>query len=299
MANVIANHTGIAAVNSTTHLRVYSTTVDGSVVESQYEGAWTGSLVPQNVIGQGKILTPLSATSVALSNIRVYFLNNNNYLQESAYDSGSGWYSGALSSKSFAVAPYSSVGATYISNTALRVYAQLPDNTIQEFLYDSSSSGWLKGSSLGQALPGTDIAVISNRASSTLSIRVYFQDASLNVIEKAYDNGKGWYTGSLTFPVSIPRASLGALSWTDSSWHIRLYYSALGNPNLIKEKAWDGSWADGQFSEASIPASRVAGLVVAPGDLRVYLQNGTEVTAVSEWMSDNGWEIGANVAGGY
>jgi hypothetical protein len=165
MAELIANHTGIAAVNHSAHLRIYATAVDGSVVESQYEGKWTGGLPSRNTIGHGKILTPVSATNLgSFNSIRVYFLDSKNQLQEAAWDTGKGWYTGALSNQ-FTVAPFSSVASTFIheKSTDLRVYAQLSDFTIQEFVYTPGEQ-WAKGASLGRALAGTNIAVASNRA---------------------------------------------------------------------------------------------------------------------------------------
>ncbi|KAI1148545.1 fucose-specific lectin [Nemania diffusa] len=303
MAELIANHTGIAAVNYASHLRVYATTVDGSVVESQFEGKWTGGVPPRNTIGHGKILTPVSATNLGhFNSIRVYFLDSRNQLQEAAWDSGKGWYTGALSNQ-FTVAPFSSVAGTFISEKGsdLRVYAQLPDLTIQEFVYTPGSQ-WAKGASLGRALAGTDITVVCNRAAyPNLKMRVYFQDPKLNIVEKAYDSSTGWYEGQLSLASSIPRCSLGAVSWNDNSFHIRVYYGVVeGSTNRIREMCWDGRWAQGQFNQPCIPGSQVAAISLSAGDLRAYLQNGYAVTAVSEWATGaSGWAIGTNIAGEY
>ena len=120
---------------------------------------------------------------------------------------------------------------------------------------------------------------------------VYAQDASLNVFEKAWD-GNGWYTGQLKFANPVVRASLGVTSWGDTgnSLGIRIYYGAPGN--VIKEKGLDGTggWYDGSFSQSSIPASNVAAI---PSDiLRVYLQNGSKETALTEFAWNNGWVLG-------
>jgi hypothetical protein len=107
----------------------------------------------------------VSATNLgSFNSIRVYFLDSKNQLQEAAWDRGKGWYTGALSNQ-FTVAPFSSVAGTFIfeKQSDLRVYAQLPDFTIQEFVYTPGGQ-WAKGTSLGRALVGTDIAVVCNRA---------------------------------------------------------------------------------------------------------------------------------------
>lgn len=287
--NDILIRTALAAVREDDHLRVYETDVQGGIREVQYDGQWTGG-EPRNMIARGKIGTPVAATSIGLQHIRVYYVTPDNCLGEAAYDSGSGWYDGNLSAQKFDVAPESSVAAVFLGGqTTLRVYGQLPDNTIQEWVY-TGEHGWTGGSNLGPALPGTQIAA-TTWGNSPLHIRVYAQDTSLNVFEKTWD-GRGWHTGGLGFSNPIPRAALAVTSWGGDGEQlgIRLYYGA--PDNVIREKAWDGGggWYDGGFEAACIPASNVAAIPL--GILRVYLQNGTEDTAVTEYMWSDGWRVG-------
>ncbi|KAK0713649.1 fucose-specific lectin [Lasiosphaeria miniovina] len=282
--------TGLAAVRKDAHIRVYETAVDGGIREVQYEGGWGGGKA-NNTIAVGKIGTPVAATSLGLENIRVYYIGADNKLKEHAYDAGKGWYNGNLSSAGFDVAPYSGVSAVFLGGRAvLRVYAQIANNTIQEYVC-INGKGWSQGSNLGAALPGTQIAATS-WGTSSIHIRVYFQGTNLNVVERGWD-GSGWYTGGLSFSSKVVRTALGVTSWGDSGsgLGIRLYYGAADN--YIKEKAWDGNggWYDGGFSQPTIPASNVAAI---PLDiLRVYLQNGTDGTAVTEFAWGNsGWVSG-------
>ncbi|KAK4169691.1 fucose-specific lectin [Cladorrhinum sp. PSN259] len=284
--NEIQVRSGVAAVRKDSHLRIYETAVDGGIREVQYEGSWGGG-TSRNVIATGKIGTPVAATSLGLEHIRVYYVTADNKLGEAAYDSGKGWYNGDLTKANFSVAPYSSVAAVYLRHeSVLRVYAQHTDDTIQEYCWDGK--GWTKGTNLGQALPGTQIAA-TTWGTKDLHIRVYAQDADLNIFEKAWDGG--WSTGQLRFANKVTRAALGVTSWGEgSSLGIRLYYGAPGD--LIKEKAWDGSgnWYDGGFSQPCIPASSVAAI---PLDvLRVYIQNGTKNTAFTEYAWNGGWVVG-------
>jgi hypothetical protein len=127
--NQILFPTALAAVRRDSSLRIYETGVDGGVREAQYEGKWTGG-TSNNVIGTGKIGTPLAATSIGLSNIRVYYVGNDNKTKEACWD-GSGWYTGGFS---YEVAPYSTISAVFLGGKiVLRVYGQLPNNTIQEW----------------------------------------------------------------------------------------------------------------------------------------------------------------------
>jgi len=289
--------TPIAAVNSTNHLRVYTMDVSGAIRESQYEGQWTGGQ-PDNVIARAKIYSPVAATSKELTNIRVYYLSNDNKLQEACYDAGKGWYGGALNHSNFAVAPYSKLAASFLavgSALQLRVYAQQPDNTIQEYGYDNSSSGWQRMTNLGAALPGSEIASTSYRTSK-LCIRVYFQSTNHNLIEKCYDSAP-WYTGGFSVQSAIPRCPIAATSFNASSngVSLRVYYGTGGD--RILEKGYDSSnWYDGGFSVNSIPGSEVAVINWGGGsgiNLRVYFQKGTKVTGVTEWMWNGGWSQGA------
>lgn len=120
---------------------------------------------------------------------------------------------------------------------------------------------------------------------------VYYQDAKLNLVEKAWD-GKGWYQGGFHVANKVPRAPLGVTSWGEgNSLGIRVYYGTVSN--VIKEKGWDGSsggWYDGGFSQESVPGSRVCAI---PLDiLRVYIQNGTLSTAVTEFAWEGKWVVG-------
>lgn len=108
----------------------------------------------------------------------------------------------------------------------------------------------------------------------------------------------GWYNGGLSFPAP-PRTSLSATSFNASSSGIalRVYYSTTSNGNQVLEKAWDGNgWYDGAFVAPSIAGTDSAVISWASGNslqLRVYLQNGTDVTAVSEWVWSGGkWSPG-------
>jgi hypothetical protein len=292
-AEQIIFRTGIAAVNSTSHLRVYTQDTSGGIRESLYENGWANGTA-QNVIARGKLGTPIAATSKELKNIRVYYVSEGNILKEACYDSGRGWYDGDLSRMNYQVAPYSKVAACFLAGTdelLLRVYAQQNDNTIQEFGYDQDGKGWQKMTNLGQALPGTEIASTSFKASQ-LGIRVYLQDNNLKLFEKAYDNGKGWYTGGFSVQSAPPRTSLAATSFGSIS--LRVYYGTADN--RIQEKGYDSNeWYDGGFNERCIPGSEVAVIHWGSGgdlNLRVYYQLGELVTGVTELMWNGGWRVG-------
>jgi hypothetical protein len=77
----------------------------------------------------------------------------------------------------------------------------------------------------------------------------------------------------------VTRASLAAVSFDGP--HGRLFYTA--PDGHIKEKASGGRWSDGGFDQPALPASNVAVVSLGSTDLRIYLQNGTDNTAVTEF----------------
>ncbi|OBT70265.1 hypothetical protein VE03_00307 [Pseudogymnoascus sp. 23342-1-I1] len=296
-ASDIILNTAIAAVNNNDHLRVYTQDTKGGIRESLYEGKWQNGN-GGNTIVTAKPNSPIAATSKELNEIRVYTLSTDNVLTETAYSANRGWYTGDLGTKKFVVAPHSKIAATFLatgSSLQLRVYAQLPDNTIQEYGYDSPSSGWVKQTNLGIAVAGSSIATTSFNFSS-ISIRTYIQTPTLSLAEHAYDSPKGWYTGALN-AAAPPLATIAATSFPLSASKIalRVYHTAADK--TLVERAYDGDgWYAGAFVQRTVEESRAA--VVAWGggggtQLRVYLQNGTQGTAVSEWVWSGAWVKGA------
>ncbi|OWP05184.1 hypothetical protein B2J93_3315 [Marssonina coronariae] len=294
-ASVIANRTPIDARGTYGSggggvLRVYTQDVYGGIRESGYSGSGSSWFGGDKVIGTAKIDSPIA--------IRLYYISADFKLKELAYDddkSSKGWFDGELNDKNYSVAPYSAIAATYLATDQLkiRVYVQSPDDTVQEYSNDGS---WYKDQSLGTALPGSSLAVTAYKGGPNASIRLYYQTPNLDLIEKAHDDGGHWETGGFSVKSATARATISVTSWTWSSGTgIRVYYT--GPNDTILEKGNDGSWYDGAFKQASIPGSQVGSLSwYASGskspEIRVYFQNGTEVTAVTEWKWQGAWSKG-------
>jgi chorismate synthase len=66
--NQVEFGTAIAAVNNSSHLRVYFQAIYAGVRESTYEGGWGGGLSALSTI-TAKFPTPLAATSKGLTNV--------------------------------------------------------------------------------------------------------------------------------------------------------------------------------------------------------------------------------------
>ncbi|EKD14984.1 uncharacterized protein L3040_003819 [Drepanopeziza brunnea f. sp. 'multigermtubi'] len=302
-ASVIVNRTSIAAVGKTGKgagvMRVYTQDVYGGIREAGYNGSGSSWWGGDTVIATGKISSPIAvAATPGLEHIRLYYITTDFKLAELCYDesdSGKGWFSGELSGKNYPIAPYSQIAATYLAvdDLKIRVYVQAPDNSVQEYSNDGS---WYKDQHLGTACPGSSIAVTAYKGGPNASLRVYYQAPNLDLMEKAHDDGGHWETGKFSVSSASPRAAISATSWTSSSGTgIRVYYT--GPDDTILEKCNDGSWYDGAFNQESIPGSQVgclswyAASSKAP-EIRVYFQNGIQVTAVSEWKWQDGWNAG-------
>ncbi|GIJ86422.1 hypothetical protein Asppvi_005310 [Aspergillus pseudoviridinutans] len=259
--------------------------------------------------------------------IRVYTLTEGNTLQEFAYDSGSGWYNGALGSAKFQVAPYSRITAVFLAGTdalQLRIYGQKPDNTIQEYMWNGD--GWKEGTNLGAALPGTGIGATSFRYTEYNGPSIRYEPPYANIntealtnkicaqglvptddlklVQRAYNPHKGWYPDLVTiFDKAPPRTAIAATSFGagNSSIYMRIYF--VNSDNTIWQVCWDHGkgYNDKRTITPVIQGSEVAiiswGSFASNGpDLRLYFQNGTCVSAVSEWVwtSAHGSQLGKN-----
>ncbi|KAK4124509.1 hypothetical protein N657DRAFT_680483 [Parathielavia appendiculata] len=225
-----------------------------------------------------RLATPVAATNIGFQNSRVYYVTPDNQLGEAAYDSGTGWYNGNLTSRKFDVAPYfrSQPSSSAASSASVSMANSVTTRSRSGSM--AAGSGWTMGSNLGPALPRMRITATTWRK-DPYPLRYAFQD------------GQGWQTGSLRFPTRIPRVALGVTSWGDngSNRGIRHYCGAPGKSSR-KRPGTAAAGTAAPSSSACIPASNVAAL---PLDvLRVFLQNGTNHIFVTEYVWADDWTRG-------
>ena len=124
--------------------------------------------------------------------------------------------------------------------------------------------------------------------------RTYFQTENLSLVENAYDNGKGQYTSAFSVPNAVIRALLAVCFFnaSNSGVSLRVYYSSQNNVLLKRGFDNSGPWYARGFNQPYIPGSKVACIAWVPMQIRVYFQNGTDATAVSEWCWEGGWVAG-------
>ncbi|TFK60782.1 fucose-specific lectin [Pluteus cervinus] len=289
---------GVAAVtwqNDGLHIRVYFQKDDGGV----YEGAWdqgNGWSSSNTKLVQAKSGTPLAAITFDPTQIRVYYIDESNVLQEYVYNNG--WSKGStLPSPN--ISPTTSLSAVTwgpSSSEQVRVYYQKQDNTVQEVVY---SSGWSLGNSFGdQANPGTGLgAILATDINNTPSLRVYWQAKDLTLNE--YNWSGSWSNRNLNWSPA-PSSGIAAASWTDSSGNpfVRVYYE--NSAGTIEEVGYNSpsGWVVGPGAPTSTvvgsqtPISAIVWVNGGDIEIRVYVQNNssdthTEFAYSGSWTSSN------------
>jgi hypothetical protein len=204
------------------HIRVYFQRVDGFIYEAAWDDA-TGWNSGNAKLFQAKTGTPLTAIIFAVNEpqIRLYYLDNTNTIQEFAF-TGTSWVKGATLPGAAASARTSLAAVTWDSAPDIRLYYQLQDNTIQELAFTSNT--WVVGGHFAstQTFPGS--ALTATLINPSPSFRVYYQATDISLHELSWTGE--WSDGRLdVFPPA--QAPLSAVSWLDSSEteaFIRIYF---------------------------------------------------------------------------
>jgi hypothetical protein len=283
--------------------RAYFQDLNGQIREAQRAGdnPWTGGL-NKNVVGKGKLFTPLAAVSWNSSSgrqIRVYYLTENNILSELVYDGS--WHSGGLDSFGLKAASNSKLaaiqwGGSTNSSPEIRVYYQKSNDSGSPIYEHAWSSGWKTGSSFGSAAPGTSIGAT---VFGLGKLRIYYQGPDNTIREQAWDSSS-WYVGQ--FSARAPdSASITAISW-GSTPHIRVYWQK--GAQELSEAAFDGGWANPAFIQdashptPSLPATHISSTAWGEINIRVFFQGAGVTLQEWQWVPNRGWSLGAEVPTG-
>jgi len=279
--------------NNGLHIRVYYQRVDGFI----YEAAWdqnSGWNAGNTKLVQAKIGTPISAIVFAVTQpqIRLYYLDNANVVQEFVFSSG--WSKGATL-PSTSVSPITSLAAvTWGSGPEIRVYYQRQDSSIQEIAF---SSGWSLGNQFKNTAgyPGTSLsAVLSN---GNPSIRVYYQAQDLTLHELNWSGG--WSEGVIKVSPP-PAAGMVAVSWLDASGNnpsIRIYFA--DNSGDVQELSYNTS--TGWVTPPAIPTSVATSFRIpigaiawgnGPVNIRVYFQSSSQNQLTEMAWGGSSWSFG-------
>jgi hypothetical protein len=143
--------------------------------------------------------------------IRVFYLSQDNLIQEYAYSKGL-WYNGKLSSTNFQAYSQSKLAATFFeSKNQIRLYYQLSNSTIQELSYaiGGTTKEWvnLPSEFLPKAKLGSGLAAINFLQEQ---LRLYYQNEDYMIAEMAWpkrlifgSNNDTW-TGGMSLIILQP-----------------------------------------------------------------------------------------------
>ncbi|EAW17310.1 fucose-specific lectin FleA [Aspergillus fischeri NRRL 181] len=297
-AQQVLFRTGIAAVNSINRLRFYFQDVYGSIRESLYEGSWANG-TENNVIGKAKLGSPVAATSKELNNETP---SRSLPTTPEADGTTAGW--AVQSSKlhpTLALLPCS---------WREQMHCNCGSTPRSQITQSRSICGT---ATAGRRAPTWEVrspALVSEPPSFRYtdyngpSIRIWFQTDDLKLVQRAYDPRKGWYPNLHTiFDKAPPRTAIAATSFGagNSSIYMRIYF--VNSDNTIWQVCWDHGkgYHDTRTITPVIQGSEVA--IISWGsfanngpDLHLYFQNGTYVSAVSEWVwtQAHGSQLGKN-----
>jgi len=140
--------------------------------------------------------------------VRIYYLDSKRTLQEYAYsekEKRDCWYYGDLFKLKIVLSPNSnSVIAAIRFDDEIRIYYQDVLGIIQEICKPSVNDPWVKNASLAEAAESSKISVIGWTNNGN-HIRVYYQDPTLRLQERCYNNAQ-WIKGTFN-PGPQPRGT--------------------------------------------------------------------------------------------
>ncbi|PBK60954.1 fucose-specific lectin [Armillaria solidipes] len=233
------------------HIHVFYQNPSGGILKAQSEhldGLWggepTGSSSP---IFKAMLYTPLAAISFNSGKgkeVRVYYLDEQYFLQEYCYSADTGkWFPGELGNMKIQAATNTSIAAIqsvdFMGVVHIRVYCQdITSGAIKEFCNDGH---WFRGEVLPVALSGSSLAAVAYPWKG-LQIRLYYQTVDLSIKEHCKDKGGKWFPGKSDFgkaPGCVPISALG-YGTGDGGFKLHVYWRNLENKIVTMKNT--GSW---------------------------------------------------------
>ncbi|KAL7268053.1 hypothetical protein RUND412_009337 [Rhizina undulata] len=299
MANtLILNRTTLASTKFTDgngfHLRVYYQDINGNIKESFWDQGTGWNLRSNGLVVKAKLNSPIAVVSWASgTQIRVYYLNEQDRVCEKLYSGGAAWTDGGLNSYNLQAAPYSQLAAAQIgegSDLRIHIYYQDATQKIREFIWNS---GWAEGSkTLPTALIGTSLSSCA-LASSPGRWWLYYQDTNLKLKEVYYSTADGKFMNGGYSPTGTfrPGASISVVAWDN----IQLRVYAINEKNELIETAYQGNqWAGTKTLTTTVTDSGVAAIQWPNVQIRVYHQR--SAINLKEWAwNGSAWVPGADV----
>ncbi|KAL2847869.1 fucose-specific lectin [Aspergillus pseudoustus] len=288
-ATDIRHGTAIAAVNKDDKIRVFWQSQTGRIEESVYDGGWKSGGSYNSPSYTAKLGSPLAACTRDLNTISLFFVDASDHVRSTYYQSGTNLWGGGATNQ--VAAAYTKLGATYLPGTSeIHLFFQLPNNDIQEVIWSGSS--WSTGGNLGPALPGSSIAVTASEGPGDgHGIRVYVQAPNLDIVQKCWSVGKGWWSLDYVIEAGVPSGSAITVTQFTSGAdvHLRVYWT--GHSTDFWQWCWDSTAVN--HPKKAMHGKTIQGTDLAaicwPGtELRVYYQGGTKAFGITEWQWGKG-----------
>ncbi|KAF3481805.1 uncharacterized protein GIQ15_04564 [Arthroderma uncinatum] len=280
--------TAIAAVNAEDHIRVYFQDIYGNILEAAYDGAnWSKGT---NVIGKARIGSPLAAVTKELKQISVFYVSDDNFVQETIYDdSTKNWSHGNLGAMQLEIPHYAKLAATvYPGHPKFyrSIYYQSKDDTINVYNSTDVGSEWEHETFFHRCLPGTSISAVSYIAKNRTTFKLYYQDPKLENIDWYRKIGGGWTTDYALGYGGVPRGAITSVAGQDGyNTNLRVFYTTYGQKISVKLYVGSRGWAEdlNPPTQPTIPGSEMAAITYGSGDEtvnRIFFQHGAQMMAI-------------------
>ncbi|KAI1409910.1 kinase-like domain-containing protein [Hypoxylon sp. FL1857] len=298
--NPIEKHTYIAAVGWSSERRLYFQGTDGGIRQAtrkQYDSAWEGGRV-EDAIAKGKLCTPIAATAWQQSGghrqpmIRVYYLDENNFIRERAWDPILQWTDGALNECNIKAASFSELAVTSWGDGNIILCYQDDDRTIRILHGWAPRSEWRRGSTLKIAPVGSPLAATNFEHLGNRGFRLYckVEDSRFGELccDKVEDEGRensDYYEGGYNRTTGTG-ASIAAMSFKQVDLEMFIYSSS--TVDGIVENRYSGGWLWWNSKVGTgTPNGPISTLRSGNGSVLVYFMEGSKLIEVVR--EDGNW----------
>ncbi|UKZ96464.1 uncharacterized protein TrAFT101_011253 [Trichoderma asperellum] len=249
---LIEQHSKIAAVTLPGECRVYFQDINGWIHETVYlhsDKQWRGVQANEE-IARAKRYSPIAAaawqesTGYRQPRVHVYFVNEENLLQERIWDPILNWTDGALGAHKIEIAPSGQLAATSWGDGNIMLCYQASDNTIRILNEWARDRIWRVGRIIQAADPDSPLCVTNFEHRGFRAARLYYKlngfirEACWDQVPDDLRAPADYYIGGYNKP-SPSNASISAIAWASESLEMRIY---IGSPNSLEETRYSGGW---------------------------------------------------------
>ncbi|TGO28133.1 hypothetical protein BPAE_0032g00760 [Botrytis paeoniae] len=145
----------------------------------------------------------VSAIGLPGEQIRAYFLNKENYIQERIWDASLKWVDGTLNELKIKAAPFSQLAVASWENENIVLYYQTEDRNINVLHGWVSNRLWKRGAKVTKAAHGSVLSVVGFNHYGSQSLRLYYEDDDSILREACWERFR-----------DADRTEEGAFGWT-------------------------------------------------------------------------------------